>query len=346
MRILAFSILGLALASGCNGGTHSTSTGPGPQSGVGIFPASSIFYEDIAQAPLDPSWPQIQAAVDKLGGFPSGKILVDFSISVLSASPSVPPRMFTADASTFFAPDCDTAPIPVPPGGAVEGQGDYACDTANNDCHLIVVKGARLYEAWQVNIAGGSATGSPFVSGCLALWDLGKDYWKAGANPYSRGDQCTSADAGGLPIAALLFSADEVAAGEIAHAIRFIMPNNRIRKDAYVHPATHTAGSGNMDVLPYGARLRLKASVDIAGLKPWAQVVARAMRKYGMILADGTSGSGDALTGESDQFTTNKWGNNLGGNDLSALVFDDFEMVDGGTRITYDGNCMHMQIAQ
>jgi serine/threonine-protein kinase len=203
-----------------------------------------------------------------------------------------------------------------------------------------------LFEAWKVNIAGGTAGGSPFTSGCLAVWDLSKDYWQAGANPFSRGDQCTSADAGGLPISALLFSADEVASGELKHAIRFIMTNPEIQKAAYVHPATHSAGSGNSTVLPYGARLRLKASVDISGLKPWAQVIATALKKYGMILADATGRGGDALTAESDMFTTNKWGNNLAGDDLASLSFDDFEMVDGGPRITYTGNCSHTPLTQ
>lgn len=40
-----------------------------------------------------------------------------------------------------------------------------------------------------------------------------------------RGEQCTSADAAGFPMSTLLFTADEVYAGEINHAIRFILPN-------------------------------------------------------------------------------------------------------------------------
>jgi serine/threonine-protein kinase len=296
---------------------------------------------------VDSAWAQIQPAVKALGGFPaSGKILIDFSIIVLAADASVKARAFTQDPSSFFSPDCDTAPIPIPAGGAVEGSTNYACDTSNNDCHLIVVQGTRLFEAWKLNIAGGTSAGSPVTSGCLAVWDLTKDYWQAGAMPFSRGDQCTSADAGGLPVSALLFSADELASGELKHAIRFIMTNPEIRKDAYVHPATHTAGSGDTTVLPYGARLRLKASVDISGLKPWAQVLARGLKKYGMILADATGRGGDALTAESDMFTQAKWGNNLAGDDLSTLSIDDFEMVDGGQRVMYNGNCMHTPITQ
>jgi serine/threonine-protein kinase len=208
-----------------------------------------------------------------------------------------------------------------------------------------VLQGNRLYESWRASIAGGTATGNPFISGCLAVWDTTKDYWQpvAPGAVYSRGDHCGSADAGGFPIAAMVFSADEVAAGEVAHAIRFIMPNDRIRKDVYVHPAVHAAGSGAADVLPYGARLRLKSTVDLSGLKPWAKVVARAMQKYGMFLADGGT---QALTAQADTFTTAKWGNNLTQNDLASLAVDDFEMIEGGARIPRSGDCPHTVITR
>lgn len=317
------------------------------QPGVGLFPSSSIFYQDITSAPIDSAWPTIRAAVDALGGWGTSthKIQINFEFHVLAADATVVPRAFTPTSAFFYEGECDTAPIPLPPGGAVEAQMNYACNTAANDCHVTVVQGTRLYEAWKVNVTGGTANGSPFNSGCLAVWDLTKDYWQpvgAGA-VYARGDHCGSADAGGFPISALLFSADEIAAGEIKHAIRFIMPNDRIRSDVYVHPATHAAGSGAMDVLPYGARLRLKAGTDISGLRPWAQVVAKAMKKYGMFLSDGGN---QALTAQSDKFTTAKWGTNLTQNDLGALSFDDFEMVDGGTRIPRSGNCPHTVITQ
>jgi hypothetical protein len=180
---------------------------------------------------------------------------------------------------------------------------------------------------WRANIVGGN-----FDGGCLAVWDLTRDYV-----PHGRGEGCTSADAGGFPMTALLFDADEVAAGSIDHAIRFILPNDRIGKNEYVHPATHSTFASVSTTAPgsppYGARLRLRADYPVDGLpSTGAKVVARAMQKYGMLLSDGGN---IALTATSDQFTTHKWSGVLGASDLSALLVTDFEMVDGGARIPY-----------
>ncbi len=320
--------------------------GTAAQPGVGLFPSTSTFYQDITGAAVDGDWDtKIRPAVTALGGWGHGKIEINFDFHVLSADAAVVPTPFTQTSSFFFQGECDTAPIPLPLGGAVESQMSYACNTAAEDCHLTVVQGTRLYEAWKVNVLGGTALGKPFNSGCLAVWDLTKDYWQpvAGGTVYARGDHCGSADAGGFPISAMLFSADEVTAGEIKHAIRFIMPNDRIRSDVYVHPATHAAGSGAANVLPYGARLRLKAGTDISALKPWAQVVAKAMKKYGMFLSDGGN---QALTAQADLFTTSKWGTKLTQNDLGALKFDDFEMIEGGARIARSGDCPHVVVTQ
>ena len=93
----------------------------------------------------------------------------------------------------------------------------------------------------------------------LAVWDLNRVYPASG-----RGEQCTSADAAGLPIAPLLFNADEIAAGNINHAIRFILPNPRMRADVYVHPATHAgAPRGPVDAPPYGRALPPEGLVSI-----------------------------------------------------------------------------------
>jgi len=267
-------------------------------------------------------------ALNAAGGWGTGTLRIDFSIEVLEGDATTPFRTFTPTAD-FYTPDCDHVPFPVPPGGALEGETGYQC-VSDGDCHLIVVHRPTktLYEMWRANIVGSS-----FMGGCGAVWDLTRAY------PTTlRGDQCSSADAGGFPIAAMLFSADEVARGSIDHAIRFILPNSRMRSGVYVRPASHAGGpSGGSSLPPYGVRFRLRSDFPLASLpNEGARVIARAMQRYGMILSDGGN---IALTAQSDRFTTHKWSEvGVGSYALQAIKVTDMEVVGMGTPVplTYD----------
>ena len=315
---------------GASGSDAGTSTGD-------RFPASATIYQDISGAPLDPGSPGIIAHLAD-AGWGSGAMQIDFSFDVLHADGSVQPRPFTP-AAGYYSPDCDQVPVPVPPGGATEGSSSYACDATRNDCHLLVYQGRRLYELYQANIAGGLANGSPFTTVCAVVWDLDRDYWQPGT-PYSRGDQCTSADAAGLPIASLLVTGAELQAGLVPHALRFILPNLRMAADVFVHPATH-AGSPSGDEMypPYGARFRLRPSFDLSRLpNAAARAVAVALQRYGMILADGGN---IPLTMDRSAATY------LGPRDLALLQVSDFEMVaapSGRIPLTYD--CTRTPVTQ
>ena len=93
----------------------------------------------------------------------------------------------------------------------------------------------------------------------------------------------TSADAAGLPIFPGLVRYDEVAAGEIAHALRFTVPHTQA---AYVWPARHSSGRPDANLPPMGMRFRLKADYDISTFSKSNRIILRAMKKYGMFLAD------------------------------------------------------------
>jgi len=330
---------------GTDGGSGGTPDAGIPDGGVpdaggptgDRFPASSTLYQDVSGAALDPSSAQIIAHLAD-AGWGSGPMQIDFSFDVLHADSTVQPRAFTP-ASGYYTPDCDQLPVPVPPGGTTEGSTSYACDTSRNDCHLLVYQGRRLYELYQANIAGGQANGSPFNTICAVVWDLDHDYWQAGT-PFSRGDQCTSADAAGLPIAPLLVTGAELQAGVVPHALRFILPNPRMAAGVYVHPATH-AGAPGGDALypPYGARFRLRSSFDLSVLpSAAARAVAVALQTYGMILADGGN-----IPLTMDQSAAAY----LGSHDLAALQVSDFEMVaapSGRITLTYD--CTRTPVTQ
>jgi serine/threonine-protein kinase len=272
------------------------------------------------------------------GGWGNGnKLQIDTSINIQCADATTPMQAYTKNGN-FYSPDCDDpGTFPVPPGGAVEGETGYACN-GGGDCHLLVVDPGQ-HKLFEMYTAFSPPSPTVFNGGCVVVWDLTKAY-----PPNLRGDGCTSCDAGGFPIAAMLFTADEVAAGHIDHAIRFILPNSRIRGGGvYVHPGTHTtsATSGAANAPPYGVHFRLKASFDMTKLPSnGARTVAKALQKYGMFLADGGN---IALTAADDKFTTAKWTDanvNVDAQALTAIQVTDFDVVDMGTPVQDTGNCV------
>ena len=293
-----------------------------------FFEQPMFFNREIAGAPEAADGPAMIAALREAGGWGRGnRMQIDFSLTVLEADASTPRRAFEPIEGQFWTPDCDHAEVPIPAAGNVEGEEGYECK-GNGDCHLLVFERdeGMLYEMYAAHVE------PEFRGGCLALWDT-----RAAYDETLRGDQCTSADAAGLPIAPLLFTADEVAAGEIPHAIRFVLPNDRVRR-GFVRPATHgTDTSGPPGAPPYGVHLRLRAEYPIDTLpSEGARVVARAMQTYGMIHSDGGE---VALTALSDRYTTAKWSGLLGVQDLEGLRVEDFEVVDHGEPISYPYRC-------
>ena len=207
----------------------------------------------------------------------------------------------TPRASVSFAYDdeSDHVGYPIPANPRIEG---------GSDRHLLMVETneCRLYELFAASQAGGAWT-----AGSGATWDLRLNVL--------RPETWTSADAAGLPIFPGLVRHEEVAAGEIRHAIRFTAPRTC---DGYVYPARHEAGSGSCATYPpMGLRVRLRADVDLSGFGPQARVVLVALQRYGAILADNGSAwyiTGAPSTGWDDDEL----------HDLHAIVGANFEVVD------------------
>jgi serine/threonine-protein kinase len=325
----------------------------------GYFPAGAPWYKDVsgtnAKVASDSTaitqWMESKAPPNGFGGAgmaqQHGYFTVDLSIVTIDVPAGTPKRTYQTVAAFHASPDCDTAPIPVPMGGAVEGYtgslaglSGYQCSSFDQggDCHMLFLSRSenRLYETYHATIVG-----STFSVGCLALWDTSKVY-----DDHGRGDQCTSADAAGYPMAPLLFTAEEIAAGSINHAIRFALPNDMLRTRVYVPPATHgTATTGPATSLPYGARMRLKTPyAGMSALSPAAQVVARALQKYGMFHADGGN---VPLMGQSDVLGNVKYAAvGFDTHALMALKATDFEVIEYQTPIPVTYNCMRTPITQ
>jgi hypothetical protein len=343
-RATAAALAVLMSASACAGGTiegHGRPAGAEPAVAArptgALFGAPQPWTKDVSSLPPSERSDGIIAALTDLGGWGSAnRLQTDFSLPLLIADGSTPRQAITAppDGYCYNGPDCDLVPleVPIPVDGNAEGSADYTCETSTDDCHVLVVETAeqRLYELYNATRSGSAHTAlGAFV------WDLTKAYPDA-----MRGDQCTSADAAGFPIAGLLPTADEVARGEVAHALRFILPNARIKTGVYVHPAGHAGGpqSDNPDAPPYGVRLRLKSSFDETSFAASERVILRAMKTYGMLLSDGGE---IALTFADDRLSTAKWSTlGVDAQSFSEISPADFDVVDLGPEIPATSDCV------
>lgn len=321
----------------------STSTNGGSDSGAtatigGLFTQPEPWSKDVSALAKDTRSDAIIAALSSLGGWGNGNVLqIDFSIILLWGDASTPRQTITAQAGSSYCyggPDCDAVPLqmPLPTNGNTEGSTNYVCDTTQNDCHVLVVAQdeKKLYELYN-----STQTTGGFTALGAFIWDLTKAY-----PDNLRGDQCTSADAAGFPIGALLPTADEVATGSLNHAIRFILPNARMKAKAYVHPATHAGApsSTNANAPPYGVRFRLQAAFDETPFNASEKVVLHAMKTYGMLLSDGGN---IALTFGDDRLNTAKWATlGITAQSFTSIGVSSFEVVDLSPEIALTDNCV------
>jgi hypothetical protein len=204
---------------------------------------------------------------------------------------------------TDFGDESDAGPFPVPLEAPVEGG-----SASNGDRHVIVVDidNAMLYELYRAfPVAGGwlAASGAKFD---LSSNELRPEGW-------------TSADAAGLPIFPGLIRYEEVyIRKQINHAVRFTVENTQ-RK--YIYPARHFASSAtNPDLPSMGLRFRLKAAFDISTFSEPVQVILRALKKYGMVVAD--NGGNWFISGAPDD----RWDDDVLG-ELKTIAGSNFEAV-------------------
>jgi hypothetical protein len=190
----------------------------------------------------------------------------------------------------------------------VEGGEPGNVDLRGQDRHLLIVDRDRnwLYELYNVYY---NAESGRWEAGSGAFWDMNTN----GRRP----EGWTSADAAGLAILPGLVRYDEVydpGVTEIRHAFRVTVRST----NGHVYPASHDAGSAP-GALPMGARLRLKETTDLSRFTPEVQKIFRAMKRYGLIVAD--NGSDMYIGGTFDT----RWDNDILNPAFGALTASDFE---------------------
>jgi hypothetical protein len=276
------------------------------------FSSASLWNKDISTAAVDSN---STAIINFIGGtiglhadFGSGEyqgsnIGIPYVVAGVQ-QPEVPVN-FTA-----YGDESDPGPMPIALTDPIEGDPN----PGTGDRHVLVLDNANcfLYE-----MDSSYPQTASWNADSAAVWDLlGNEQ-----RPYT----WTSADAAGLPIFPGLVRYDEVAAGAINHAIRFTLQHSR---EAFTPPASHwAANSSNALAAPMGMRLRLKASFNISGFSPANQVILKAFKKYGLIMAD--NGSSMYISGAPDP----RWDND-DLHKLDPITASDFEVVQMSTVYT------------
>jgi hypothetical protein len=256
--------------------------------GCQIFPANHYWNTPIDQLPVDTvnsaNWINSIGANTRMHADWGNKLddgsgfneIIGYGIPFIAGpSPAQATITFDVDAASESDPNPYRIPSNAPTeGGAASGGDMHVLSIDTTACKLY-----ELYSAIQTSPTTWNA-----YSG--AIFDLNSNALRTAG--------FTSADASGLAVFPGLVRWEEVAAGEIAHAIRFTAQNIWGSlgggQHKYIWPARHWSGNqNNSNYPPMGARFRLKASFNISGFDSRTQVILRAFKKYGLVLVDGGS---------------------------------------------------------
>jgi hypothetical protein len=309
--------------AGQSGGT--TGGGAATTGGCNIFPADNPWNQDVSGLPRHASSDTYLSNMSPTTAFHPdwGTVSDTYGIPFSSGTGATPQPLTwteswgTTDSDPLACPSgTNKFCYPIPLTAPIEG--GPSADTGS-DRHVLYLDTAgapsncTLYELYNAQNPTG-ASGWTAANG--AIFHLGSNAL--------RPEGWTSADAAGLPILPGLVRFDEtVNQGEIRHAIRFTVSKTA---QGYIHPATHAAGSTSTSLPPMGLRLRLKASFDTSSFSGPTLVILKAMKKYGIILAD--NGSNWYISGESNEGWAPHMDALLTG--LRKLHGSDFEAVDTG----------------
>jgi hypothetical protein len=310
-----------------------------------LFPSDNPWNQNIASAQVATNSTAIINNIISLYG--NGRFHPDFGQDTRGNSPlyGIPFNVVHGNTEPkvhvvidAYPSESDLQDAPIPPSAVLEGDnqnGPVAGLANRGDSHLIVWDEDNnvAYEFYHASRPGENSDGM-WHADQESVWNMNTDSFRALG--------WTSADAAGLAILPGLLRPDEAlpesegGQGVINHAIRITLQNDIIL-DQYVYPASHVANPGNTNLAvqpPMGARLRLKAGVDISSLNPESRIIAQAMKDFGMIVAD--NGSNFFASGASDSVDANDnvaltWDDSDiqdATHGLKSLTYSDFEVVD------------------
>ncbi|MCX7013841.1 MAG: hypothetical protein NTW86_15030 [Candidatus Sumerlaeota bacterium] len=284
-----------------------------------LLPATNWWNANVSQAPLDPHSQQIIDFINNGGNRPLhpdwGAAPYGIPYCTVAGDQPLANVVFQYDDESDHAAPGRPPGYPIPTEAKTQAgwiEGCVAGGGASGDRHMLIVDCDHriLFELYALHWV---ASRNRWEAGSGAIWPLDDNT--------RRPDTWTSADAAGLAILPGLVRYDEVYGPDpIRHAFRFTV---RDSAGYCVYPASHVAG-GNPSAPPLGARLRLKAGVDISTFDPHVQKIFQAMKTYGLILAD--NGSDMYITGSYDP----RWDMDVYVPAFRGLHASDFEAIQLG----------------
>jgi hypothetical protein len=315
LSALILLLLGLAPGSAGRGATPAQLQAPPQASGCDVFPAGNIWNTRVDTLTVDA---RSEAYLTSIGM--ADYVHADFGSGAWQDGPigipyvDVPGSQPGVSVTFDYVDESDPGLYPIPPDAPIEGGPD-----SDGDRHVLVLDRdrCRLYELFYAFPQPDGSWGA----GSGAIFDLTSHTLRPAGH--------TSADAAGLPFLPGLVRYEEVAGGEIRHALRFTAPRTR---RAYVWAARHYASSlTGAQYPPMGQRFRLRADFDVSGFSPEVQVILRALKTYGMLLAD--NGSAWYISGVPDE----RWDNDAL-RELHQVTGEDFEAVDSSALMLDPGS--------
>ena len=248
--------------------------------GCPIFPAEDWYNRDVSHAPIAPG-SAMQIAITNAAAREQHFVYSIGIERINLATSATPTYAVTVPAGAprgyYHAEHFRNRRFPWQDGFYIEG-GSRAGGAGGDDNHALVVDtdACRLYETYWTSWSDGRLGA---YSG--AVWDLRRPF--VGVAP--------SAMASGLSLfAGAIRWDDDLATGSIDHALNFFVPQGS--NGPGISPPAVASGSNGPAGIAYGAHLRLHADFPEAGT-PQTIAVIRALKRYGMFLADTSSRGGE-----------------------------------------------------
>jgi hypothetical protein len=338
-RLLPACLVALSVACAAQQCPKATpSEGAPPPQPLPVFPSDNWWNLDISQAPVDPGSDQYIHYIDngsqrllhpEFGGLvhKGSATVYGYPYAVVQGSQAkLAVKMRYWDESDGV--DNKTGKpfpfYPIPDEAITQShwiEGGWAGDIDKrhaSDRHMMIIDctNRMLYELYNVYY---DESKQQWYAGSGAAWDM--------TTNDTRQEGWTSAEASGLQMFPGMVRYDEAwndAVPVIQHALRVTLSS----ADGHVWPATHSDGTTS-GALPFGARLRLKTSVN--GQDPALRTnnlnvrkIFRAMQTYGLIFS--SVGTDMYISGTFDT----RWNNGILNPEFAKLSADDFEVVKLG----------------